>query len=63
MRLPVAELKKLTVDEVAETLRLTLALCPSHGERFVEAVLMDLQSWPQFGEMLDKNAWLAKLYG
>jgi hypothetical protein len=56
------ELSKVSVDDIAETLKLVLKKNNRHGERFVQAVVMNLQDWGKFDELLDKHKWLAKHY-
>ncbi len=56
------ELGQLTVADVAETLKLVKDGFTEHYEPFVRACVSNLDSWPGFDELLEKNDWLAELY-
>lgn len=55
------ELKALSVPDVAETLRLVKDK-NKHADPFLKAVVLDLQDWPGFDELLDQHKWLAEFY-
>ena len=62
MDLPISEIKALSVDDAAETLRLVLEKDKKHGPRFIGAVLVDMQEWDHFDELLEKHKWLGDYY-
>lgn len=62
MRLPTEELKALSVEEVEETLRLVIDKDERYGEKFVATVLVDLDTWDKFDDLMKTGNWLSAYY-
>jgi hypothetical protein len=50
------ELTSLDVDDVSATLRVVLP--KRFGPKFVETLLVEMQEWDKFEELLKKHDWL-----
>jgi hypothetical protein len=60
MDLPIHELQELTVDDVAETLLLVSK--NKAGMKFVSDVIVSMDDWNKFDDLLDKHTWLKEFY-